>query len=52
MRGLAPQAQLFYLLDRHRQLTAERTADLFLQTTICIYVFDKDKIFAYLEPRR
>ena len=25
-----------------------RQADLFLQTTICDYVFDKDKIFAYL----
>ena len=26
--------------------------DLFSQTTICDYVFDKDKIFAYLRPRR
>ena len=25
-----------------------RQADLFLQTTVCDYVFDKDKIFAYL----
>jgi deoxyadenosine/deoxycytidine kinase len=46
--GAALQAQLFYLLNRHRQLTALRQADLFLQTTICDYVFDKDKIFAYL----
>jgi deoxyadenosine/deoxycytidine kinase len=29
-------------------LTSKRQADLFLQTTICDYVFDKDKIFAYL----
>jgi len=35
-------------LNRHRQLTGKRQADLFLQTTICDYVFDKDKIFAYL----
>jgi deoxyadenosine/deoxycytidine kinase len=46
--GSALQAQLFYLLNRHRQLTGVRQADLFLQTTICDYVFDKDKIFAYL----
>jgi deoxyadenosine/deoxycytidine kinase len=46
--GAALQAQLFYLLNRHRQLTNLRQADLFLQTTICDYLFDKDKIFAYL----
>jgi deoxyadenosine/deoxycytidine kinase len=46
--GAALQAQLFYLLNRHRQLTSKRQADLFLQTIVCDYVFDKDKIFAYL----
>ncbi len=46
--GSALQAQLFYLLNRHRQMTGKRQADLFLQTTIYDYVFDKDKIFAYL----
>jgi deoxyadenosine/deoxycytidine kinase len=46
--GAALQAQLFYLLNRHRQQTALRQADLFTQATICDYVFDKDKIFAYL----
>ena len=46
--GAALQAQLFYLLNRHRQQTTLRQADLFSQTTICDYVFDKDKIFAYL----
>ena len=46
--GAALQAQLFYLLNRHRQLSGVRQADLFLQTTICDYLFDKDKIFAYL----
>ncbi len=46
--GAALQAQLFYLLNRHRQQTTLRQADLFTQTTICDYVFDKDKIFAYL----
>jgi deoxyadenosine/deoxycytidine kinase len=46
--GAALQAQLFYLLNRHRQQTSLRQADLFRQTTICDYLFDKDKIFAYL----
>jgi deoxyguanosine kinase len=46
--GAALQAQLFYLLSRHRQLLAVRQADLFSQSTICDYLFDKDKIFAYL----
>jgi len=46
--GAALQAQLFYLLTRHRQQTALRQADLFTQTTIVDYLFDKDKIFAYL----
>jgi len=46
--GAALQTQLFYLLNRHRQQTSLRQADLFSQTTICDYLFDKDKIFAYL----
>jgi deoxyguanosine kinase len=46
--GAALQAQLFYLLNRHRQLTHLRQGDLFLQSTVVDYVFDKDKIFAYL----
>ncbi len=46
--GAALQAQLFYLLNRHRQQASLRQADLFSQMTICDYLFDKDKIFAYL----
>ena len=46
--GSALQAQLFYLLSRHRQQTALRQTDLFSQITIADYLFDKDKIFAYL----
>jgi deoxyadenosine/deoxycytidine kinase len=46
--GAALQAQLFFLLNRHRQQTALRQTDLFSQLTICDYLFDKDKIFAYL----
>jgi deoxyadenosine/deoxycytidine kinase len=46
--GAALQTQLFYLLNRHRQQLAVRQADLFVQATVCDYLFDKDKIFAYL----
>ena len=41
-------AQLFYLLARHRQQSALRQSDLFSQATICDYMFDRDKIYAYL----
>ena len=47
--GAALQAQLFYLLNRHRQQMTVRQGDLFAQTTISDYLFDKDKIFAYLD---
>jgi len=46
--GAALQAQLFYLLNRHRQLVGLQQGDLFSQATVCDYLFDKDKIFAYL----
>jgi deoxyadenosine/deoxycytidine kinase len=46
--GAALQAQLFYLLNRHRQQIQLRQSDLFSQITLCDYLFDKDKIFAYL----
>ena len=46
--GAALQTQLFYLLNRHRQQLTLRQADLFSQSTVCDYLFDRDKIFAYL----
>jgi deoxyadenosine/deoxycytidine kinase len=46
--GAALQAQLFYLLQRHRQQTSLQQADLFSQSTVADYLFDKDRIFAYL----
>jgi deoxyadenosine/deoxycytidine kinase len=46
--GAALQAQLFYLLNRHRQLMNIQQADLFQHTIVCDYLFDRDKIFAYL----
>jgi deoxyguanosine kinase len=46
--GAALQAQLFFLLNRHRQLIGIRQADLFQHTIVCDYLLDRDKIFAYL----
>jgi deoxyguanosine kinase len=46
--GSALQSQLFYLLNRHRQQLSLRQADLFAQSTVCDYLFEKDKIFAYV----
>ena len=46
--GAAFQAQLFFTLSRHRQQTALRQSDLFTQLTVSDYLFDRDKIYAYL----
>jgi deoxyadenosine/deoxycytidine kinase len=46
--GAAFQAQLFFTLSRHRQQTQLRQSDLFSQLTVCDYLFDRDKIYAYL----
>jgi len=46
--GAAFQAQLFYLLARHRQQTSIRQGDLFAQATIADYLFDRDRIHAFL----
>ncbi len=46
--GAAFQAQLFSLLARHRQQSMLRQTDLFNQLVIADYLFDKDKIYAYL----
>jgi deoxyguanosine kinase len=46
--GAGFQAQLFYTLSRHRQQTQLRQSDLFSQLTVCDYLFDRDKIYAYL----
>jgi deoxyguanosine kinase len=46
--GAAFQSQLFFTLARHRQQTALRQSDLFSQVTVCDYLFERDKIYAYL----
>ena len=46
--GAGFQSQLFFTLSRHRQQTALRQSDLFSQLTVCDYLFERDKIYAYL----
>jgi deoxyadenosine/deoxycytidine kinase len=46
--GAGLQAQLFFLLNRHRQQEALRQADLFSQATVCDYLFERDRVYAYL----
>ncbi len=46
--GAAFQTQLFFLLSRHRQQTTVQQTDLFSHVTICDYLFEKDRIYAYL----
>jgi deoxyguanosine kinase len=46
--GAGFQAQLFFTLSRHRQQTQLRQSDLFSQLTLCDYLFERDKIYAYL----
>jgi deoxyadenosine/deoxycytidine kinase len=46
--GAAFQAELFFLLSRYRQQQELLQRQLFVQGTLCDYVFEKSKIFAYL----
>ncbi len=45
--GSAFQAQLFFTLARHRQLLNLRQRELFSQVTICDYLFERDRIYAF-----
>jgi deoxyguanosine kinase len=46
--GAAFQTEMFFLLSRHRQQQELLQRDLFSQATISDYVFEKSKLFAYL----
>ena len=46
--GASFQVELFFLLSRYRQQQELTQRSLFTQATISDYVFDKSKIFAYL----
>jgi deoxyguanosine kinase len=47
-RHFAFQVQLNFLFARYNQLLRSRQMPLFEQISICDYLFDKDKIFAYM----
>ena len=46
--GSAFQAQLFFTLCRHRQQMSLRQGELFAQVTICNYLFERDRLYAFL----
>jgi deoxyadenosine/deoxycytidine kinase len=46
--GAAFQAQLFFTLARYRQQGSLRQSDLFSQQLVSNYLFDRDKIYAYV----
>jgi deoxyguanosine kinase len=46
--GSAFQTQLFFTLARHRQLAGLRQRELFNQTTVCDYIFERDRIYAFI----
>lgn len=46
--GAAFQSQLFYTLQRHRQQLSLRQGDLFSQTVVADYLFDRDRIYAFM----
>ena len=46
--GAAFQTELFFLLSRYRQQQELLQRRLFTQATLCDYVFEKSKLFAYL----
>lgn len=46
--GAAFQTQLFFTLARHRQQLRLRQGDLFSQKTVCDYLFERDRIYAFL----
>lgn len=42
------QTQMFFLINRYKQQQQLKQQDLFSSITVSDYIFDKDKIFAYL----
>lgn len=48
MRGYAFQTQVFFLLSRHRQQQELRQPELFDETIVTDYVFERDRVFASL----
>jgi deoxyadenosine/deoxycytidine kinase len=47
-KRFAFQTQMFFLINRFKQHQELNQEDLFLEHIICDYIFEKDRIFAYL----
>lgn len=47
-KRFAFQTQMFFLINRYKQQQQLKQQDLFTNITVSDYIFDKDKIFAYL----
>ncbi len=47
-RQYAFQAQMFFLLSRHKQLLEANQVDLFQQKVVADYMLEKDKLFALI----
>jgi len=47
-KRFAFQTQMFFLINRYKQQQQLKQQDLFASITVSDYIFDKDKIFAYL----
>ncbi len=47
-KGSAFATQIWFLVQRHRQIRELAQGDLFQQAVVSDYLFDKDRIFAYL----
>lgn len=50
-RRYAFQTQMFFLINRYKQQQELQQEDLFSKYIVSDYIFDKDKIFAYLNLR-
>jgi len=48
MRNYSFQTQIFFLLSRHKQQQSLAQSNLFVERIVSDYLFDKDRIFAYL----
>ena len=48
MRSYSFQTQIFFLLSRHKQQLNLTQRNLFIERMVSDYLFDKDRIFAYL----
>jgi len=48
MKGYAFRTQIFFLLERYTQLQELHQKELFMNFTVSDYIFEKDKIFAYM----